>query len=65
MLHKHVAELLAIKTDESYEKIISIVWCKFSFLIFKSGLICVRGSRSHNLKTFEEFELFSHLARIE
>ena len=65
MFHKHVPERLAIKTGERYEKIISNVWYKLSFLILKSALICVRGSRSHNLKAIDEFELVSHLARIE
>ena len=65
MFHKHVAERLAIKIGERYEKIISTIRCKLSFLILKSALMCVRGSRSHNVKTIDEFELVSHLARIE
>ena len=52
MFHKHVAERLAVKTGERYEKLISTIRCKLSFLILKSALVCVRGSRSHNLKTF-------------
>ena len=65
MFHKHVAERLTIKTDERYEKAISTIRCKLSFLILKSALMCVGGRRSHNLKTIDEFELVSHLARIE
>ena len=65
MFRKHVAERLAIKTSKRYGKIISTIRCKLSFLILKSALICVRGSRSHNLKTINEFELVSYLARIE
>ena len=65
MFHKHVAEQLEIKTGERYEKIISTIWCKLSFVILKSVLMCVGGSRSHNLKTIDKFELASHLARIE
>ena len=65
MFHKRVAERLTIKTDERYEKAISTIRCKLSFLILKSALMCVGGRRSHNLKTIEEFELVSHLARIE
>ena len=65
MFHKHVAEQLAMKTGERYEKIISTIRCKLSFQILKSVLMCVRGSRSHNLKTVDEFELVLHLARIE
>ena len=65
MFHKHVAEQLAIKTGERYEKIISTIRCKLSFLTLKSALMCVRGIQSHNLKTMDEFELVSDLARIE
>ena len=65
MFHKYVAERLAIKTDEKYEKIISTIRYKLSFIILKSALMCVRRSRSHNLKTIDEFELVSHLASIE
>ena len=65
MIHKHASEQLAIKTGERYEKIISTIRCKLSFLILKSALMCVRGSRSHSLKTIDEFELVSHLAKIE
>ena len=65
MSHKHAAERLTIITGERYEKIISTIRCKLSFVIFKSALMCVRGSRSHNLKTIDKFELVSHLARIE
>ena len=60
MFHKHVAERLAIKTGERYEKIISTIRCKLSFLILKLALMCVRGSRSHNVKTIDEFELVSN-----
>ena len=51
VFHKHVAERLAIKTGQRYEKIISTKRCKLSFLILKSALMWVRGSRSHNLKS--------------
>ena len=64
IFHKHIAKRLATKTGERYEKIISTIWCKLSFLILKSALMCVRVSRSPNLKTIDEFELVSHLARI-
>ena len=62
MFHKHVAERLVVKTGERYEKIISTIRCK---LMLKSALVLVRGSRSHNLKTIDEFELVLRLARIE
>ena len=65
MFHKPVAERLEIKTCERYEKIVSTIRCKVLFLILKSALMCIRGSRSHTLKTINKFELVSHLAKIE
>ena len=65
IFHKDIAERLAIKTGERYEKVISTIRCKLSFLTLKSVLMCVRGSRTHNLKTIDNFVLVSYLARIE
>ena len=36
MFHKHIAEKIAVKTEERYEKILSIIRCKLSFLILRS-----------------------------
>ena len=60
MFHKHVAEKIANKTDECYEKIISFIQCKLSFLIIRSCLLCIRGSRSHRVtkeKELDDFEI--------
>ena len=65
MFHKHVAERIAVKSGERYERILSTIRCKLSFLILKSALMCVRGSRNFKLKNFEEFELVSTMAKIE
>ena len=43
MFHKHVAEKIATKTEESYEEIISFIRCKLTFLIIRSCLLCIRG----------------------
>ena len=64
MFHKHVAEKISIKTEERYEKVLSTIRCKLSFIILKSVLMCVRGSRSYKLKNFDDFEIVSDLARI-
>ena len=44
--HKFVAEKIANKSGCRYEKVISIIKCKLSFLILRASLMCVRGSRS-------------------
>ena len=64
IFHKHVAERIATKTEERYEKILSAIRCKLSFIILKSVLMCVRGSRSFKEKFFDDFEIASDLARI-
>ena len=44
MFHKHIAQKYSEKNKKKYEK--SLIRCKLSFLILRSVLICVRGSRS-------------------
>ena len=46
MFHKHISQQIAIKTEEKYEKVMSLIRCKISFLILRSVLLCIRGSRS-------------------
>ena len=48
--HKHLAGKIAQKTDERYEKVLTLIRCKLSFLILRSALTCIRGSRTHNNK---------------
>ena len=47
MFHKHMAEKIAKKFNESYEKVITVTRCKLSFIILRSALFCIRGSRSN------------------
>lgn len=37
MFHKHVAKGIAVKTEDCYEKILSIIRVKLSFLILRSS----------------------------
>ena len=46
MFHKHIAQKISAKTEENYDIALSLIKCKLSFLILRSVLICVRGSRS-------------------
>ena len=49
---------LAKKLNESYEKVITVIRCKLSFIIVRSALLCIRGSRSnHVLKDIDGFSL--------
>ena len=46
MYHKHIAEKISTKTEERYEKVLSMIRCKLSFIILRACLMCIRGSRS-------------------
>ena len=53
-----MAEKIAKKFHESYEKVIAIIRCKLSFTILRSALLCIMGSRSnHVLEDIGEFSL--------
>ena len=60
-----MAEETAKKFYESYEKIITVIRCKLSFIILRSALLCIRGSRSdHALKDIDEFSLAFYSAGL-
>ena len=40
MFHKNIAQKISATTEENYDRVISLIRCKLSFLI------CVTGSRS-------------------
>ena len=46
MFDKHIPQKIAIKTDEKYQKVQTLIRCKLSFLILRSVLLCISGSRS-------------------
>ena len=53
-----MAEKITKKFNESYEKVITVIRCKSSFIILRSALLCLRGSWSnHILKDIDEFSL--------
>ena len=66
--HRHLAERIATKTEERYEKIISLIRVKLSFIILRSSLMCIRGSRSHGKRkgaeNIEDIEITCDEARI-
>ena len=48
MFHKQLAQKIAEKHDENYEKVLTYIKTKLSFVIIKSALLCLRGSRMVN-----------------
>ena len=51
--HKHLADKIARKTNQPYEKMIRWIRCKLSFVIIRSALLCVR----HQTCQVSRFEL--------
>ena len=46
MFYKHIAQRISTKTEENYDRVLSLINCEISILIMRRVLICVRGSRS-------------------
>ena len=69
--HNFLAELLAVKKQESYVSTIAWIRTRVSFAILRSALVCLRGSRSRRRTTtniiiiiiiiITEFKLFTEL----
>ena len=49
--HSRLAELLAVKKQESYASTIAWIRTRVSFAILRSALVCLRGSRSRRRTT--------------
>ena len=65
--HKHLAQKIASKTGQQYEHIITWIRCKLSFVIMRSALLCLRGSRSVrkvNVDSTEDFSFACGEARL-
>ena len=45
MFHKSIADKISEKTGESYADVISFIRCKLAFILLRSAILCVRGSR--------------------
>ena len=66
IFHKHLAEKIANKTGQTYERIMLWIRCKLSFAIMRSALFCLRGSRSVkiNVESGEDFSFACDEARL-
>ena len=45
----NMTEKIAKKFNESYEKVITVIRFSLSFIILRSALLCIRGSRSNRI----------------
>ena len=44
--HKNLADKISQKTGENYADVISFIRCKLSYILLRSAVLCLRGSRS-------------------
>ena len=48
---KHLAEKISHKIEQRYDRVTKWMWCKFSFIIMNSALLCLGGSWSINVNS--------------
>ena len=48
--HEHIVEKVALKSDDRFEHVMRWFRTKLSFLVLRAGLMCLRGSRSFNIR---------------
>ena len=60
VFHKTLAEKISKKSGERYDEVTRMIRVKLSFLVLKSALLCVRGSRSVFNDSLYNCEDFSH-----
>ena len=57
--HKTLASKISMKSDEKYNDIIKLIRTKLSFIVLRSALLCLRGSRVMNSSNVELCDDFS------
>ncbi len=48
VFYKQLTSKIASKTNDKYEKVLTWIRCRLSFIIVKAALLCLRGSRAIN-----------------
>ena len=46
MFHKHIAQKIFAKTEDNYDRVLSLTRWKLSLLILRSVLTCLKGIHS-------------------
>ena len=57
--HKTLASKISMKSDEKYNDITKLIRTKLSFVVLRSALLCLRGSRVMNSSNVELCDDFS------
>ena len=57
--YRHLANKIATKPNDRYEKVLTWIRCRLSFMVVKAALLCLRGSRTVNKEAIDIVEDFS------
>ena len=57
--YRHLANKIATKTIDKYEKVLTWIRCRLSFIVVKAALLCLRGSRTVNKEAIDIVEDFT------
>ena len=66
VFHKYLAEKIAKKTGQKYERTMLWIRCNLFFVLMRFALLCLRGSRSVkiNVESAEDFSFVCDEARL-
>ena len=56
--YRHLANKIATKTIDKYEKVLTWIRCRLSFMVVKAALLCLKGSRTVNKEAIDIVEAF-------
>ena len=57
--YRQLANKIATKTSDKYEKVLTWIRCTLSFRVVKAALLCLRGSRTVNKEAIDIVEDFT------
>ena len=63
--HKNLADKISEKTGEPYADVMNFIRCKLSYIILRSAILCLRGSRrptnsSNLVNVGDDFGLYAN-----
>ena len=56
---RQLANKIATKTNDKYEKVLRWIRCRLSFIVVKAALLCLRGSHTVSKKAIDVVEDFT------
>ena len=63
--YKRIASLIAQKRNTQYSQVMNWIWCRLSFALLRSSIMCIRGTRSHLHRALKSSDVSIDLVRCE